>query len=280
MPEPFFKRLRNYWCDVAKVLKGEAKPASIFPNTTDVGFSREQVYAKFLGMHVPSKCDVRLGGFLFDAQGNESKQIDIIVSTDTVPKFNFYNRDGGGKCFSHLEGTIGVVSVKSNLNKKELFNALENIGSIPAMAPLMKRVNPQYNLSESDYEEWPFKVVYASDGLDARTIKAHLETFLSAHKDLPITRLPNLIHVAGKYAVFRTIRAVDLARSGAQLGQWRIIECDSDLQAIVWTIGMLTKYAESATQIAFTYPELINRVLEHAVPYAPPRRYRGRRKPQ
>jgi hypothetical protein len=278
MPELFFKRLRDYWCEVAKVLKGEAKPASIFPNTTDIGMCREWVYAKFLETHVPSKCNVRLGGFLFDAKGNESKQIDIIVSTDTVPKFNFYNRDGGGKCFSHLEGTIGVVSVKSNLNKKELFNALENIASIPAMAPLTNRVNPLYNVS--DYDDWPFKVVYASDGLNARTIKAHLETFLSAHKDLPRTRQPNLIHVAGKYTFIRMIRAVDLARSGAELGHYRIIERDSDVQAIAWTIGMLTKYAESATQISFTYPELINRVLEHAAPYAPPRRFRGRRKTQ
>ena len=51
MPEPFFNRLRNYWCDVAKVLKGEAKPASIFPNTTDIGICREWVYAKFLETH-------------------------------------------------------------------------------------------------------------------------------------------------------------------------------------------------------------------------------------
>lgn len=56
----FFQRLRNYYQDVAAVLRGEAKPASIFPNTTDVGMSRERIYAEFLRQHAPSKCNVFL----------------------------------------------------------------------------------------------------------------------------------------------------------------------------------------------------------------------------
>jgi Domain of unknown function (DUF6602) len=118
MPKNFFTRLRNYYLDVAKVLRGEADAASIFPNTTDVGMAREKIYANFLKEHAPSKCNVFLGGFLFDLNGSESKQIDVIVTTDTAPQFNFRNQDSGGKSFSPVEGTLGIASIKSNLDKQ------------------------------------------------------------------------------------------------------------------------------------------------------------------
>ncbi len=115
MAQPFFERLRSYYIDVAKVLRGEADPASVFANTTDIGMSRELAYKEFLKQHAPSKCNVFLGGFLFDEDGVESKQLDIIVTTDTAPRFNFNIREGAGKSFSPVEGTLGVVAVKSTL---------------------------------------------------------------------------------------------------------------------------------------------------------------------
>lgn len=118
MAQSFSKRLREYYLRVAKVLRGEADAASIFPNSSDVGVSRERIYADFLRQHTPSKCNVFLGGFLFHMDGSESKQLDIIVTTDTAPRFDFHNPDGGGKSFSPVEGTLGVVSIKSNLDKK------------------------------------------------------------------------------------------------------------------------------------------------------------------
>jgi len=116
MAKNFFVRLRNYYINVAKVLRGEADAASVFANTTDIGVSRELVYSEFLKQHAPSKCNVFLGGFLFDYDGAESKQLDIIITTDTAPRFNFHNKDGSGKSFSPVEGTLGIVSIKSTLN--------------------------------------------------------------------------------------------------------------------------------------------------------------------
>jgi len=130
MPDNFFFRLREYYLNAASVLRGEADAASIFPNTTDIGMSREKVYSEFLRLHAPSKCNVFLGGFLFDMNGNESKQLDIIITTDTAPRFDFHNRDGSGKSFSPVEGTLGVASIKSVLNKAELENALWGIASM------------------------------------------------------------------------------------------------------------------------------------------------------
>lgn len=174
MPQNFFTRLRDYYLQVAEVLRGEADAASIFPNTTDVGMAREKVYANFLKEHAPSKCNVFLGGFLFDLNGIESKQIDVIVTTDTAPRFNFHNQEGGGKSFSPVEGTLCVASIKSNLDKQQLFDALDGIASIPPCQDLGKRVPLTYKVR--DYDDWPYKIVYATEGLTGTTILNHIET--------------------------------------------------------------------------------------------------------
>ena len=91
MTTPFYNRLYEYFEQVGKVLRGQADVASVFPNTSDIGMSRESVYAKFLIQHAPSKCNVFLGGFLFGDNGEESKQLDVIITNDTAPRYNFYN---------------------------------------------------------------------------------------------------------------------------------------------------------------------------------------------
>ena len=201
MAKEFFLRLQNYYLSVAKVLRGEAEASSIFPNTTDIGFSREKIYVEFLKQHAPSKCNIHLGGFLFDEDGYESKQLDIIVTTDTSPCFNFNNKDGAGKSFSPVEGTLGVVSVKSTLNKLELYNALDNIASIPPTRPLEGRVNILFQIKH--YDDWPIKIIYASNGIAPETLLEHLTQYYQDHPDIPINRRPNYIHVAGMCFIVR-----------------------------------------------------------------------------
>ena len=72
MSKTIYQRLADYYAQVATVLRGEAKASSVFPNTTDVGLSREGIIAHLLRSHLPSKCNVFLGGFVFDESGNES----------------------------------------------------------------------------------------------------------------------------------------------------------------------------------------------------------------
>jgi len=124
LKEDYFKR-------IGEVLKGKAEVASIFPNRPDIGSSREKVYYEFLKKHLPSQCNINYGGYLFNYDGLESKQIDLIVTTDSVPQFNFFNSDYNGKTFAPVEGTSAAISIKSNLDKEQLINALENIRSIP-----------------------------------------------------------------------------------------------------------------------------------------------------
>jgi hypothetical protein len=269
MPAKFFQRLQKYYSDVAKVLRGEADAASIFPNSTDVGQARERVYAEFLRLHAPSKCNVFLGGFLFDEHGSESKQLDVLVTTDTAPRFNFHNRSGDGKAFSPVEGTLGVFSIKSTLDKQQLFDALEGLASIPPTRSVKDRISPLLSLPA--YEDWPYKVIYATQGLTLPTIWEHLESFYGAHPDVPLSRRPHIIHVAGKYAVFRIAEGMKLRKNGDKeaidvaVGSYHAVTSNPDIQAIAWVVHELQKRAMSSQHIMFSYGDLLDNVVAAGV---------------
>ncbi len=264
MAQTFFDRLRSYYLKVAEVLRGEADAASVFANTTDVGISRELAYAEFLKQHAPSKCNVFLGGFLFDEDGYESKQLDIIITTDTAPRFNFHNKDGAGKSFSPVEGTLGVVSVKSMLNRAELFDALGGIASIPHTRPLAGRVNALLKIE--NYDDWPVKIVYSSKAIAPETLLAHLNDYYIGNPAVPLNRRPNFIHVAGSCLIVRAQKGMTMhdRESGVakplDLGTYHLISTDSDLQAIIWTLNQLQLNATVSAHILFSYSSLINKV--------------------
>ena len=263
MPKPFYFRLKEYFEKVSEVLKGEAKASSIFPNTSDIGVSRELIYAEFLKQHVPSKCNVFLGGFLFGEGGEESKQLDIIISTDTAPRYNFLNSDGNGKSFGPVEGCLGVASIKSNLNKEQLVDSLLGIASIPATQPLGNRVNPMIKIN--NYEDWPYKIIYASDGLAPETIMGHLNEFYKTNLDIPISRRPNIIHIAGKYVIFRiregmSITNPDGTNEAVENGNFHLINTNPDMQAMIWTLDELQKLATATNHINFNYSAIINKI--------------------
>jgi hypothetical protein len=215
MPQSFYARLKQYYIKIGAVLRGEADAASIFPNTTDVGISRENVYVEFLKMHLPSSCNVSLGGFLFNLEGKESNQIDVIVTNDVAPQFNFHNRDGSGKTFACIEGCVAVASIKSNLNSGELRDSLQNLASIPDKKSLDGRV--VFLLNVPDYDEWPFKVIYASNGVSIDTALKTVTEFYDSNPHIPYWKRPNIIHVAGKYNIVRVGKEGGKMRDGTEL---------------------------------------------------------------
>jgi len=260
----FFSRLRTYYLDVAAVLRGEATAASIFPNSTDIGMSRERVYAEFLKHHAPSKCNVMFGGFLFGDDGSESGQLDVLVTTDTTPRFDFNNKDGLGKTFSPVEGTLAIASIKSTLNKNELIEALSGIAKIPPTGSLEGRVD--FSVSIPGYDDWPYKIIYASDGIAAQTLLQHLAEFYVENDKIPISRRPNIIHVSGKYVIFRAIAGMRIWDINQQKnvplaeGAFHLFTKDPDLQGMLWTLDQIQQRANASTHIAYTYGNLINQV--------------------
>jgi len=266
MAGPFFLRLRKYYVDVAAVLRGEANVASIFPNPTDIGSSRESVYAEFLRQHAPSKCNVFLGGFLFGEGGSESGQLDVIVTTDTTPRFNFHNSDGQGKSFSPVEGTLGVASIKSSLNKNELIDALNGIAAIPPTTSLEHRV--AFGVKIEGYADWPYKIIYATDGISCETLLGHLQQFYLDNPSIPLGRRPNIIHVSGKYVIIRSIEGLSVVWVPEKQQEVKLAPgtffpstIDPGIQGIVRVLEGLQNRAIASTHILYSYTEAMNRVV-------------------
>ena len=185
--DPFFTRLRDYWERVGKALRGEADVASVFPNTVDIGLSRERLYVEFLRAHVPAFCTVSLGGFVFGADGTESRQIDVLVASGSSLRFDFLNKDGQGKSFACVDGLVAAVSLKSNLDGKAISDAVQNLASLPLVTPIDGRYNPM-GPPLKDYDAWPLKVIYAPGGVKPGTALEHLRAATAA---LPVRRWPD-----------------------------------------------------------------------------------------
>lgn len=266
MAKGFYERLAIYFRDIAKTLESQAKSSAIFPNSSDVGGTREVTYKSFIEMHAPTRCNVFLGGFLFSKNGNESKQMDIIITNDTTPRYDLHNGDGMGKSFGPVDGCLGVVSVKSKLDKKQLFDALKGFASIPENALLSpNQVNPMIKFRR--YEEWPYKILYASDGISYETMLKHLTDFYTENSNISRNRRPDIIHVIGQYMILKIKKdiLVNDFSSGEKIelneGTYQAFTEDSDVQAMIWVLNELQNKAKAAAHINFNYDYIQEGIL-------------------
>lgn len=187
------------------------------------------------------------------------------MATDTAPRFDLHNVDGSGKALSPVEGCLGVVSIKSMLNKHSLQDALHGLASIPPTRPLDGRANPLIKIA--NYADWPFKIVYATDGIAGETLSEHISDFYDANPQIPIERRPNYIHVLGKYlfargtpdTFLRNITTGTDARvtPGTYVG----LELDADIQGLVWTLSQLQSNASASSHINFSYLKMMKKII-------------------
>jgi hypothetical protein len=261
MSKDFYIRLKDYFNDVGKVLNGKASASSIFLNPTDIGQSREMIYAKVLEQHLPTSCNIRFGGFLFNLEGKESNQIDIMVINDTSPQFNLNNEDGKGKTFACIEGAIAVASLKSDLDSRNLSDALGNIASLPEKENLsdVRLVRPFENMN---YEDWPFKMVYAPKGISLENLKAQLQNYYIENPSIPPTKRPNLIHVAGRYYLFKVGPSEKVMQNEKQLpiNSYCAVINNVDVEALAYTLLTIKKIAFQSRFIVYHHEEILNQL--------------------
>jgi len=213
MDKNIFNRLEQYYAELATVLRGEAGAAALFPNSTDVGMSRENTYAKILETHLPNCCNVYKGGFVYDENGNESKQMDLIIVNNRAIQFNFFNQDVAGKSIACIDGCVGVASIKSQLDARNIKDALLNIASLPDKCLINN--SPLINLTQYNY--WPYKIVYATDGVSIETAKQTIDSFYIENKSIPLHKRPDMIHVLGKYVAILLKDDRNILRDGTEL---------------------------------------------------------------
>jgi hypothetical protein len=191
-----FERLLSYFQSHADRLETVVEGSKIFENKGDAGTVREDDLAKFLRVHIPKRCNIVKGGFVFDYQGAQSNQIDLIITNDAT--LQFLDDSPSEKSFNTIEGCNSVISVKTSLNKDTLIEAIDNLASVPP--PSNIQISSQVSNPEAMIGQLPQKVIFAYSGLNHQTIYGHLADHLK-QKQIPLEMAPNLIIVNNSYYI-------------------------------------------------------------------------------
>lgn len=256
----FIDRFRQYLSATIETLKNEEQAASVFANTTDIGQSKEARIRDILRFHIPKSANIDLGGFLFDVAGNESKQLDLIITDSSSLRYDFHNRDGGGKAFACVDGCIGVISSKTTLNKSEICETLENIASIPPNTVLTSK-NSDSRLDLSAMHDGPVKAVIAQKGIDPQALIGYVVEFYKAHPKIPLSRRPNYIHVLGQYC-WVGIRAPLKNDEGvhAQPGHFCLRQKDPDLYFFCELLLSIEKLSRMHRAVWYDYTPIFSKL--------------------
>ena len=264
MASDVFDHLTQHYAAVAEELRLKAQQAGLLSNSTAVGTEREEVYRTFLARHLPKTCDVFLGGYLFDLNGESSAQIDVIVTTNNTPRFQM----SGGRHIAPLEGSIAAAEIKTRLDKDSLQDALENCASIPPMPDRQRIVPPYLKVHDDKWRDTPYKVVFAYDGINANTVYNHITDYYNECRDVPTDRRPNLIHVLGKYVIMRMARGMTVTNPGGQPdanqpedGQYHIFITSPDILTMGWILNELQQKTFLGNHLMFKYDEWHNRIM-------------------
>lgn len=251
---PALERLRDYFQSIADELAIEAKKIAVLENAGDIGGEREAGLKNFLGRHLPNRCEVIKGGFIFDQNGNESNQMDLIITNDITLQFK-----QNDKAFNCIEGCYGAISVKSKLDKEKLGQALSDIASIPPMPDRVDQISPFLHESHiTEYHSLPYKVIFAYSGIEVKTIQQHLNHFF-ASSQVPLNRRPDLIIVNNKYMLVNPHTFPILSSTGQPLGQnhWGVVESNPYVggMALLLLITRLQYVANFSPFVLFTFSE-------------------------
>lgn len=156
------------------------------------GRAREQTLIAFIEHLIPSSFAVSTG-FVVDALGGKSRQIDVVIyRTDYHPVFEI----GRVKHFL-VESVVAVLEVKAAIDKKaRLLEALDNIASVKALdrtnrgsnAQLVDRISLGAGVDQDKNNGQIFGAIVTERSL-ARNFSADLLTWLTAH---PRREWPNI----------------------------------------------------------------------------------------
>jgi len=171
------------------------------PHPGELGSNREEIIRDFLRRYLPRRFEVS-HGFVFDASGRVSKQLDIVVVDSQVcPRFE----TAGGIRFFPCESVVAVGQVKSSLTGrrelKEVFENLESAKSLDRSAggravdtTHQERIDPTTNHL---HQIFTFVVVIGK-ALDGKSLQTE---FLNHILESAPHLWPNLIYALDKYII-------------------------------------------------------------------------------
>lgn len=135
------------------------------------GGANEETVRNFLRQYLPKTLDIATG-MLVDSDGNQSRQLDIIIC-DSVKTPIFYQ--SGDTRVIPIECAYAAIEVKAHLNKPELENSYQNMQSVKSLTKKAYfnqkgAIITTHTLYGKEWDHWPiqhFVFAYDSTGLDS-----------------------------------------------------------------------------------------------------------------
>ena len=261
-----FAKMTEYFKSLVQEITSEARQAGLLQNSTAVGAGREEIFRRLLERHLPDNCEVFRGGYLFNVNGETSKQIDVIATSGPTPRFEILPSI---QAIAPLEGTICVGEVKTRLDRVRLYEALENFAALPLISNREKALNPSIgNVEEEFWWDWPYKVIFAYDAIDKATLFQYVSKFYEENKEIPHECRPSLIHVLGQYNIMRKLKSISAVKvSGSQssentpIGGYLLFDVAPDLSALAMMFSSLQRRAFLAYHMIWPYDQWINQLI-------------------
>lgn len=169
------------------------------PATLERGEAREKVLRRFLEDYLPRRFGVS-SGYVIDALGGVSRQIDVIVYDGVdAPVFKVIEDE---KVFP-VECVCAVGEVKSYLDKQELKDAIEKISSVKRLDKTNRGKSERRHgggyvgdhLKRDCYNDQIFGLIFGYDAIGLGTIASHL---LAENKGIDRDHWSNVICVLNK----------------------------------------------------------------------------------
>lgn len=110
-----------------KIVEAELGATSLQSHSPTKGGARERVIRDSFLRHFLPRCYGVGSGLVFSADGNDSRQVDIVIYDDV---YSIVLRKDKENLLFPCESVFGSIEVKSSLNSKELKQAVENIRSL------------------------------------------------------------------------------------------------------------------------------------------------------
>lgn len=263
MADSFNIRLVKHFEKVALVLKGQLEAADVYPHMGNRGEVRENKYLDFLSRYIPSSCNIHSGGSIFDADGNASKQIDGIITAGDSPIYDLRNTRGNDIAHASIEGCLAAISCKSTLTKAELYDALENLASIPPTPSADGRM--MIGLRIPNYQHWPLKIVFAQRaGSSLQAIYENVKEFYKERAAIPAERRVEIVHILGENLIMKRVTInglVDFQGKPVEIGEYGLISRQSDALSLLLTLSFIQHNVKWAKFIAFDYDQHLNNML-------------------
>ena len=137
---------------------------------------------------------------------------------------------------------------------------MNNCLSIPAMPNSDDIFPPDMGVDPEAWEDSPYKIVFAFDGIKQRSLNRHLVDFLKDEKKQVGSRLPNVIHVLGKYTIRKVYSSQirDISNGGIAKGNkfaYHSFSGNADILAMLEILNTIQQVAFASNFMKFDYSD-------------------------